>query len=331
MLKRSSLKRMMCLAGIFLILTGSVFLNGCGSKKKTAEVHMAYFPNITHSQALLMKNKGALEEKLGDGYQITWTDFNAGPAEVEALFSGDIDIGYIGPIPAISANVKSNGDVILIAGAADAGSMLLAAPDSGIASVKDLNGKTVAVPQIGNTQHLALLNVLEENDLKTTDAGGEVEVVATSNANIMNLMQNGDVDAALAPEPWVSILKSSCGAQVILDEKEVWRNGDYPTAVVVVRKDFMDENPEIVEKFLQAHREMTDYVNQNSEEAKKIISDEIEAATGKGMDAAVMDEAFLHLVITTKVNEDAIDAFADISKREGFIESLPDADFVQQK
>lgn len=326
---RKRFKTFLTFTGCFLIIMSFLFLSGCGDKNNNSEVHIAYFPNITHSQALVMKHNQLLEKKLDDDCKLTWTDFNAGPAEVEALFSGDIDIGYIGPIPAISANVKSHGDVILIAGTADAGSMLLAAPDSGISTVDDLKGKTVAVPQIGNTQHLALLNLLAENQLKTTDAGGEVEIAATSNANILNLMQNKDVDAALVPEPWVSILRENCNAQIVLDEKEVWRDGDYPTAVVVVRKDFMEEHPDIVEKFLQAHQEATDYVNQNPDEAKNMISDEIEAATGKGIEKSVLDEAFKHLVITTDVNKDAVNAFAKISKQEGLIDSLPDQEFIQ--
>lgn len=70
-----------------------------------------------------------------------WTSFNAGPSEVEALFSGDIDIGYIGPVPAISANVKSKGDVSIILGASQAGAELVKAPGSKIESAKDLTEK----------------------------------------------------------------------------------------------------------------------------------------------------------------------------------------------
>ena len=95
-------------------ILGTVVLgvSACGSKDKNlGEVNIGYFNNVTHAQALLMKSEGSLEKSLQDDVKVNWTAFNAGPAEVEALFAGSIDIGYIGPVPAVTANVKSQGDV----------------------------------------------------------------------------------------------------------------------------------------------------------------------------------------------------------------------------
>ena len=181
----------------------------CGAKGGGGEdasgrtnVRIAYFPNITHTQALVMKNQKTLEEKWKDQCNVTWTSFNAGPAEMEAIFAGEIDLGYIGPVPALSANVKSEGDVQIISNTTNAGAVFLKRKDSGISSLSDLAGKKIAVPQMGNTQHLCLLNILSDQGLKTVDAGGDVTVNASSNADILNLIDNGSVDAALVPEPW---------------------------------------------------------------------------------------------------------------------------------
>lgn len=149
-----------------------------------------------------MKNQKTLENKWKDTCEVSWTSFNAGPAEIEALFAEQIDIGYIGPVPAVSANVKSNGDIKIISNAANAGTVLLTGKDTDIQSVGDLSGKKVAVPQLGNTQHLCLLSLLADNGLKTADKGGDVTIRASSNADILNLMGNGNIDAALVPEPW---------------------------------------------------------------------------------------------------------------------------------
>ena len=91
-------------------------ITGCGAKGEDSEVSIGYFNNVTHPQALYMKSQKTLEDSLGTDKEVRWTAFNAGPAEVEALFSGDIDIGYIGPVPAVSANVKSRGDVVILSG-----------------------------------------------------------------------------------------------------------------------------------------------------------------------------------------------------------------------
>ncbi len=312
-------------------LLGILLCGGCGKKQEQAStVNMAYFPNITHSQALLMKNQGLLEEELGEDINVNWVSFNAGPDEVTALFSGDIDIGYIGPIPAISANVKSKGDVVVLSGASDGGMMLLAAPGSGIKSVSDLAGKHVAVPQIGNTQHLIFLNMLAENNLAAADDGGDVTITATKNAYILQLMQNGEIDAACVPEPWAQTLIKECNAEIVCDENEVW-DGSYPVAVVVIRKEFMDNNPEIVEKFLKVHGEVTDALNENAEESMTIINEEIELATGKSIEEDILKGSFEHITFNTKVSAGTMDAFSEICVREEFVSQSPYEGFLQVK
>ncbi len=310
---------------VFVVL----FCAGCG--KRTQEVSIAYFPNITHSQALLMKSQGALEKELGDDCKVNWTSFNAGPDEVTALFSGDIDIGYIGPIPAISANVKSEGDVVIVSGCSEGGMMLLASPESGIETVADLAGKNVAVPQIGNTQHLIFLDLLEENGLASIDAGGNVTITATANAYILQLMQNGEIDAACVPEPWAETLMNECEAKVICDENEIWGNGSYPVAVVVARKEFAEENPEILEKFLETHGIMTDYLNDHPDDAMTAINEEINIVTGKSINDDILKASLEHITFSTDIHADTIEAFADICVRESFIFQKPYEGFLQIK
>ena len=188
------------IAILFLVMLAVV--TGCGKGEENATVvNMGYFNNITHAQALLMKSEGTLESSFGDGISVNWNAFNAGPAEVEALFSGAIDIGYIGPVPAINANVKSGGDVVILSSATKGGAVLIKRKDSGINSVADLSGKVVAIPQIGNTQHLSLLQLLSDNGMKPASEGGDVTVSAVENADVANMMERGDIDAALVPEP----------------------------------------------------------------------------------------------------------------------------------
>ena len=259
-----------------------------------------------------------MEEALSDGMKVNWTAFNAGPAEVEALFAGDIDIGYIGPVPAVTANVKSKGDVKILSGVSKAGAVLVKSPKAEINRAADLDGKTVAIPQIGNTQHLCLLKLLEDNGLSPVDKGGTVDVTAVENADVMNMMDQGNIDAALVPEPWGTTLEQN-GAQIVLDYDEVYKDGDYPVAVVVVRSEFMEENPEVVEAFLAEHEKVTDYITENVPDASAVVNKEINDATGKSLDEAILSGAFGKIVFTTDVNEDAIREFADISLDQGFI------------
>lgn len=106
-------------------------------KEKTV-IRVGYFPNITHTQALVGVSDGTFKKALGNDVQIEERNFNAGPAEIEALLAGEIDLGYIGPVPAINGYVKSKGGLRVVAGAVDAGAVLVAGKDSNIKSVKDL-------------------------------------------------------------------------------------------------------------------------------------------------------------------------------------------------
>lgn len=318
-------KQLIILSLFFIVIFAAV---GCGSKDtgtgEKTDVRIAYFPNITHTQALVMKNQETLEEKWKDTCNVTWTSFNAGPAEIEAIFAGEIDLGYIGPVPAINANVKSDGDVKIISNATNAGAVLLVRKDSGIASVKDLSGKKVAVPQLGNTQHLCLLSLLSDNGLKTVDQGGDVTISASSNADILNLIDNGSVDAAVVPEPWGTTIEKNGNAEILLDYDELFLNGDYPTAVVIANGDFMEQHPDYVKEFLEAHKDATLFINDNPKDAQTIVNSEIEDVTGKSIAEDVLESAFSRMAADTAVNTEAVMTFANISKDEGFTSKVPE-------
>lgn len=318
-------KQLALLSLFFMILLTAA---GCGAKDGESggktDVRIAYFPNITHTQALVMKNQGTLEEKWKDTCNVTWTSFNAGPAEIEAIFAGEIDLGYIGPVPAVNANVKSNGEVKIISNATNAGAVLLVRKDSGIASVKDLAGKKVAVPQLGNTQHLCLLSLLSENGLKTVDQGGDVTINASSNADILNLIDNGSVEAAVVPEPWGTTIEKNGNAEILLDYDELFLNGEYPSAVVIANGDFMEEHPDYVKEFLEMHKEATLFINENPKEAQEIVNSEIESVTGKSIDADVLESAFSRMTADSALNTEAVMTFANISEEEGFTSKLPE-------
>lgn len=298
-------------------------LTACGSKNEQSnEVNIGYFNNITHPQALLMKAEGSLEKSLGEDIKVNWTAFNAGPAEVEALFAGSIDIGYMGPVPAITANVKSKGDVQILSGATKGGAVLIKREGTDISSVADLKGKTVAIPQIGNTQHLNLLNLLSENNLKPVSEGGDVNVIAIANADVGNTMERGDIDAALVPEPWGATLLEQ-GAELVLDYDEIYLQGDYDVALVVVRKEFREEHPEIIEKFLEQHQLMSDKINNEKEQSLDVMNTELKEATGKALDTRILKEAFERIGVSTELNKASVSGFAQISKEQDVISEIP--------
>ena len=310
-------------------------LVGCSSNKEegsaaankveqNVNVRVGYFPNITHSQALVGKDQGSFQRAIGQTNKIDWKLFNAGPAEVEALFAGAIDIGYIGPGPAINAYTKSKGDVQIIAGSTDAGAIFVSKKGEVIKNIKDLAGKKVAVPQFGNTQDLTLRHLMSQNGLKDKAKGGTVEIRQAANADILSLMQKGDIDAALVPEPWGSRLIKEAGANIILDFKDLLRDGNYTTAVVVVRTDFLKDHPKVVEDFIKSHVAVTDYINKNQDKAKEIVNKQITQLTKKGISKDILDASFKRLTVTNNPEKSSVLDFVKYSVDEGFLKKTPD-------
>jgi NitT/TauT family transport system substrate-binding protein len=292
-------------------------------ESKNVDVRIGFFPNITHSQALVGKAEGQFQKAFGSTNKIDWKEFNAGPAEIEALFAGEIDIGYIGPGPAINGFVKSNGDLQIIAGATAGGAILVTRKDLKLTRVKELSGKRVAIPQFGNTQDLSLRNLLKENGLKDTTKGGTVEVRQAENPDIKTLLDKGEIDAALVPEPWGSRLVKEVNANVLLDYKQVWKNGNYATAVVIARTKFIKEHPDLVEKFLKTHVDLTSYINKDLKHAKAVANAQIKELTGKSLSQDVLDAAFNRLTVTYDPQSESVKGFAVLSKEAGFLKSVP--------
>lgn len=313
-------RRTISLVLSFILILG--MLTGCDSKKSDKEftnLRVGFFANFTHSQALLGKNRGDYQKAVGNDITIDWKQFNAGSAEIEAFLAGEVDLGFIGPGPAINGFTKSEGDIVIIAGSTNAGAILVSRKDSDIESIKDLDGKRIAIPQYGNTQDLCLRYLLRENGLKETAKGGTVDIVQATNADIKTLLDKGDIDGALVPEPWGARLEKEIGANLVLDYNDIWRDGEYPTTVVIARKEFLEKHPDLAEKFLKAHVDLTTYINSNKTEAASLVNNEIKNLTQKSLNEDVLEKAFSRMTFTNDINEDVVAEMIDLSLQVGFI------------
>jgi NitT/TauT family transport system substrate-binding protein len=262
-------------------------------------VRVGAFPNITHPQAMVGKNEGWFEKALGNSVKIEWKSFNAGPSAIEALFAGALDITYIGPNPAITGYVRSQGEALrVVAGATSGGAALVVRNDSGIQKPEDFHGKRVASPQMGNTQDVALRAWLKAHGMKSADKGGDVMVMPMANPDQLTLFQKKELDAAWAPEPWATRLIKEGNGRLFLDERDLWPQGQFVTAHIIVSTKFLREHPDVVKNFIRAHVELTDWINGHLPEAKKMLNAQIQKETGKALSPALLDEAFGRLQVT---------------------------------
>ena len=259
-------------------------------------LHLGYFPNITHSQALVGMARGDFQQALGSEVVIEPTVFNAGPSVIEALFAGQIDLAYIGPNPAVNGYVQSSGQALhVVAGATSGGAAFIVRPAAGIQTAADLHGKRLASPQLGNTQDVALRAYLSSHGLETVENGGDVEVVPTANPQILDLFKLGQIDGAWVPEPWASRLIVEGQGELFLDERELWPDGDFVTANIIVRTGFLEEHPDLVRAFLDAHVAVTEWILAHPEEAQALVNSEIERLTGSRLSEDVITMAWSRL------------------------------------
>lgn len=267
------------------------------SGDEVTELRLGYFANVTHAPALVGLEEGLFEDALGD-VEVTTSVFNAGPAAIEALTAGAIDATYIGPNPSINTFIQSGGaSARIVAGAATGGAALVVA--DGIDSPDDLAGTTLASPQLGNTQDVALRVWLGDQGYETdTSGGGDVTVTPTENSQTLTLFQQGDVDGAWLPEPWVSRLVLDEGAHVLVDEADLWPDGAFPTTVLLVRAEFLEQHPDVVEKLLEGHVAAVQWIADNPDEAPGVVNAAIEAETGKPLGDAVIERAFEHVTFS---------------------------------
>ena len=232
-----------------------------GNEKKTLRI--GYFPNITHSQAVIGLNNGDYQDTLGDNVTVETFRFNAGPSAIESLLADRIDATYIGPNPAINGYLLTGGeDVRVISGASSGGASFVVRNDSGIETVNDLGGKKFASPQLGNTQDVALRKYLIDNGFNTVENGGNITVLPIANADILTVFLKGEIDGAWVPEPWATRLVQEADGKVFLDEKALWPDGKFVTGNLIVRTDYLRDNPEIIKKLLEAHVDETLWINQ---------------------------------------------------------------------
>lgn len=281
---------------VALAAAAAFALSGCGASAAAealgpaAEVRLGYFANVTHAPALIGLEQGLFEAALGDT-KLNTQVFNAGPAAIEAISAGAIDIAYIGPSPAINTYIRSAGQsAVIVAGATSGGAALVVR--DGIDRVADLSGATIATPQLGNTQDVALRSWLADEGFETSTTGaGDVTIQPTENSDAFALFKAGDLDGAWVPEPWVSRLVVEGGAHVLVDEAELWEDGVFPTTVVLVNKRFLIEHAETVTAVLEGHLAAIAWLGENPDQVAAAVNAAIEAETGKALADAVIDRA----------------------------------------
>ncbi len=291
---------------------------GPGGSQSATNLRLGYFPNVTHATALVGVESGIFQSALGADTLMPKT-FNAGPAAVEALFSGALDAAYIGPNPAINAHVQSGGEAIrIISGATSGGSSLVVKPS--INTAADLRGKKLASPQRGGSQDVALRHWLKANKLGTDlQGGGDVSIVPQDSSQTLETFRSGQIDGGWVPEPWATRLVQEGGGKVLVDERSLWPDGRFVTTHLVVRARFLEEHPDAVRRLVEGQVQANELVNANPAEARRLVNQSIASLTGKGIPQAVLEASWKNLEFTNDPVAPSLTVAAGRAQAVGFL------------
>lgn len=283
-------------------------LSGCSRRAEAADMpspgethgtpattlRLGYFPNVTHAVPVLGVADGEFAKELGKTKLETQV-FNAGPAATEALLGGSIDAVYLGPSPAINAFAKTGGrGVRVVAGGASGGAALVVQP--AINSISRLAGKTLAAPQLANTQDVALKYFLKQEGFAVNGSGPRnVKVLAQDNSQSLQLFREGSIDGAWLPEPWATRLVKQGGGKVLVNEKSRWPNGQFVTTNLLVSTKFLALHPQTVRALIAGQIKTAQQIRKDPTGAAQAIDAALTRLNGKALPAGVTAAALQNL------------------------------------
>jgi NitT/TauT family transport system substrate-binding protein len=304
-LSRRGLVAGSCLAGL---------LAACRARDGSV-VRIGFMTNLTHAPAIVGLASGRIERALGA--RVESRTFRAGPRVLEALVGDAIDVGVSGPAAIVYTHARHAGLLHMLSGCASGGASFVVGRASGIHGPGDLQGKTLATPQIGTTQDISLRKYLAAHGYEPVERGGNVTVHALDSMTILTEIRRGALDGAWLPEPWATRVVIDAGAVRLIDERDLWPNRMFPTALVVARADFIRRQPALAQSLEAAMADEVGRAVRDPVETRNVAREELARILGKPLPAPLVEEAWRFIDFTRDPLADALDTIAEDARALG--------------
>lgn len=269
-------------AGLTLATAGCS-LDSATKSADTVDVVVGYQSKTinTVTAGTLLRAQGYLERRLADittrtgtKYNVTWQDYDTGAPITAQMVAEKIDIGSMGDYPMLingsktQANERAKTEIVSVTGYNPKGAlnMVVVAPDSPAKSLTDLAGKKVSA-SVGSAGHGMLVQALGKTGI---DAKTGVEVLNQQPQVGASSLESGQVQALSQFVAWPGLLVHQGKAKLLYDGAEL----NYPTLHgVVVRRAYAADHPEVLDAFLQAQLDATDFLNAKPLEAARLVAE----------------------------------------------------------
>lgn len=226
----------------------------------TVVLDWAYYNPVS----LLLREKGWVEEAFAaDGIEIEWVQSHGSNKAIEFLNSGSLDFGSTAGAAALLAHINGSEIESVYVYSKPEWTALVTRADTGITSVEDLAGRTVAVTR-GTDPYIFLLRSLAEHGLSESD----IQPVLLQHPDGANALVRGDVDAWAGLDPMMATVEIEEGGVLF------HRNADINTwGILNVRTEFAEEYPELVVRVIAAYERGREYAVANPEELRVLLRD----------------------------------------------------------
>lgn len=251
------------IGGYFLFFTQPIEEKYTGEiENMTLGVEMSLLPSLVW----VAENQGYFSEQ---GLNVDIKEFDSGKNAFKTMLEqGNMDMVTVAQTPVMFNSFNRN-DYEIIAGMVSSYKdvNILARKDKGISKPEDLKGKKIGATK-GSTGHFFLGLFLVYNGLKLSD----VEISDFKATELAQALIDGKVDAISTWEPHIYNAKKQLGEKaIILSDKDIFREDFY----FVPNKDFLEKNPEAIERFLKAIKKAEEFIKNDKEKAINITAERL--------------------------------------------------------
>jgi aliphatic sulfonates family ABC transporter substrate-binding protein len=254
-------KKIMSVLLVLVLVAG--LLSGCGSKasEETAEENVTIRIAVQKSIAIpyLAEVLGYYEDEFTeDNINVELVEFSLGPEVIEAVASGEIDIGFLGDVPAFSGLINGGDYKIVARWESDNSSYLITRDDANINSLEDLKGKKLSYA-FGSTQTALVYSYLEAAGLTEDD----LEIINLSLADSVTSIVDGEVDAAIVDELRATQAVEKGGVSKLMNSE------GYKLFVspIIATNEFTSEHADLTSRVLKVIEKAAEYSEENPDDA----------------------------------------------------------------
>ncbi|HDZ55519.1 MAG TPA: ABC transporter substrate-binding protein [Pseudomonas xinjiangensis] len=224
---------------------------------------VGYIRVMDDAQVMVAKEAGLYEKH---GLNVELVEFSSGTDLIKAIVGGQLDTGVLGFTNAVAW--ASKGANLKVVGGAQRGyHSILVREETGIETVADLKGKTLASQRQGSTADAVLRGVtLKGANLEA----GDLNIMGVSPAVAVQSLVSGRVDAAFLFEPYDRIARLVAPVKQIYEIGEVW---PFPCMVVITAGETLDKRKEAIWSSLDAQRDAIDMLENKPAEAAELIAE----------------------------------------------------------